>query len=195
MRFNLKMKRNSFKINDKVSVLDENLSGRVVGIDKNLVTIETTSGFEMIFKPSELVKISDNVLQKSSFPPEIISQVLAEKSSKKQKPIQKRFKSGTIPPMEVDLHIEQLISSNKGLQNFDILTIQLEAAKRQLEFAISKRIQRVIFIHGVGEGVLKMELEYLLNRYDNLKFYPANFQKYGHGATEVYIFQKSIVDS
>ena len=52
-----------------------------------------------------------------------------------------------------------------------------------------KRIQKVVFIHGVGEGVLKLELEYLFKRYDNLKFYDANYQKYGLGATEVYIYQ------
>ena len=62
-------------------------------------------------------------------------------------------------------------------------------AKRQMDFAISKRIQKVVFIHGVGEGVLRAELESLFGRYDNLKFYDADFQKYGRGATEVYFFQ------
>jgi hypothetical protein len=28
----------------------------------------------------------------------------------------------------------------------------------------------------------------MLRGYDNLKFYPADFKKYGYGATEVYIF-------
>jgi dsDNA-specific endonuclease/ATPase MutS2 len=46
----------------------------------------------------------------------------------------------------------------------------------------------MVFIHGKGEGVLKLELEYLLKRY-NVKFYDANYQKYGLGATEVYIYQ------
>ncbi|MCB0433939.1 MAG: Smr/MutS family protein, partial [Mangrovimonas sp.] len=68
---------------------------------------------------------------------------------------------------------------------------QLETARRQLEFAIKKRIQKVVFIHGVGEGVLRTELEFLFGRYDNVSFYDANYQKYGLGATEVYIFQGS----
>jgi dsDNA-specific endonuclease/ATPase MutS2 len=92
--------------------------------------------------------------------------------------------------MEVDLHIHQLVKSTKGMQNHDILNLQLDTAKKRLEFALSKRIQRIVFIHGVGSGVLKLELEYLLKRYDQLKFYAADFQKYGHGATEVYIFQQ-----
>lgn len=70
-----------------------------------------------------------------------------------------------------------------------MLTIQLDTAKRQLEFAISKRIQKVVFIHGVGAGVLRTELEYLFRQYDNVKYYDADFQKYGRGATEIYIYQ------
>ena len=77
------------------------------------------------------------------------------------------------------------------MSNYDMLNIQLDTAKRQLDFAISKRIQTVVFIHGVGEGVLKEELRYLFNRYDNVKFYDADYQKYGSGATEVYIYQNA----
>ena len=75
------------------------------------------------------------------------------------------------------------------MSNHDMLTLQLDTAKRKLDFAINKRIQKIVFIHGVGEGDLKMELEYLFGRYDNVKFYDANYQKYGLGATEVYIYQ------
>jgi dsDNA-specific endonuclease/ATPase MutS2 len=79
------------------------------------------------------------------------------------------------------------------MNTYDMLTLQMDTAKRQLEFAIRKRIQKVVFIHGVGEGVLKTELEYLFGRYNNVKYYDADYQKYGLGATEVYIYQN--VDS
>lgn len=91
--------------------------------------------------------------------------------------------------MEVDLHIHHLVKSSKGMTNHDMLTLQLDTARRQLEFAIKNRIQKIVFIHGVGEGVLKTELDYLFGRYNNVKFYDANYQKYGLGATEVYIYQ------
>ena len=48
--------------------------------------------------------------------------------------------------MEVDLHIQQLTKSAKGMTNFDMLNLQLDTAKRQLEFAIQKRIQKVVFM-------------------------------------------------
>jgi hypothetical protein len=42
----------------------------------------------------------------------------------------------------------------------------------------------------VWEGVLKAELDFLLGRYDN-DFREGNYQKYGQGATEVFIKQNS----
>jgi dsDNA-specific endonuclease/ATPase MutS2 len=69
-----------------------------------------------------------------------------------------------------------------------MLNLQIDTAKRKLEYAIQKRISKVVFIHGVGEGVLKSELQFLLQKYP-VKYYDASYQKYGLGATEVYIFQ------
>jgi hypothetical protein len=46
-----------------------------------------------------------------------------------------------------------------------------------------------VFIHGIGEGVLKLELDYLFGRYNYVKFYDADYKQYGLGATEVYIYQ------
>jgi dsDNA-specific endonuclease/ATPase MutS2 len=68
----------------------------------------------------------------------------------------------------------------------------LDTAKRQIDAAIKNRIPRLVLIHGVGEGVLKSELDYLLGRYDNLTFQDGNYQKYGLGATEVYFIQKML---
>ncbi len=75
------------------------------------------------------------------------------------------------------------------MNNFEILNLQSETAKRHIEFAIRNRIPKIVFIHGVGEGILKSELDFLLGRYDNISFQDANYQKYGVGATEVYIKQ------
>ena len=90
--------------------------------------------------------------------------------------------------MEVDLHINKLVKSTRGLDNYDMLNLQLDTAKRKVEFAIQKRISKIVFIHGVGEGVLKSELQSLLNKYP-VKHYDASYKQYGLGATEVYVFQ------
>lgn len=179
------------KIGDTVSVLDENIMGKISKINGEEITMDTTDGFELTFFKKELVVMDINI-SKSEMAPRNISEIISEKESKKPgKTLRKRPKERAQPPMEVDLHINQLVKSSRGLEKHDMLNLQLETAKRQLEFAIKNRIQRVIFIHGIGEGKLRAEMEYLFNRYENLKFYDADYQKYGQGATEVYIFQNA----
>ncbi|MBJ6369204.1 Smr/MutS family protein [Snuella sedimenti] len=180
-----------FKVGDRVLVLDEDITGivrQVVGKD---ITIETEDGFLLAFMADELV-VSEkgNTLKNELFSTKAIDSVIIEKEQqfKKRQP-KIKAKERYEPMMEVDLHINQLVRSTKGMTNHDMLTLQLDTARRQLEYAMSKRIQKVVFIHGVGEGTLKLELEYLFGRYNNVKYYDANYQKYGLGATEVYIYQ------
>lgn len=54
--------------------------------------------------------------------------------------------------MEVDLHIHHLVPSSKGMSNYDMLSLQLETAKRQLEFAIKNRIQKWFLFMALGKG-------------------------------------------
>jgi hypothetical protein len=179
-----------FKIGDKIEVLDDALKGRVINIKGETVSIETTEGFSLDFHESELVKTDNEQNRLISTSNIEITDILKEKqSSKKNKSMRLKPKERSAPAMEVDLHIEKLVNSHRGMSNYDILNLQMETAKRQIEFAGRKRIQKIVFIHGVGEGVLKAELDFLLGRYDNLKFYDADYQKYGVGATEVYFFQ------
>lgn len=179
-----------FEPGDKVAVLDEDLEGKVLQVFGNEVEIETTEGFLLSFPAKDLVKIGSSL--PNILPDDVrdLNEVIKQKEAfKKRKSVRIKPKERNQPPMEVDLHIGKLVPKTGGLSNYDMLTIQMDTAKRQLEFAMSKRIQKVVFIHGVGEGVLRAELESLFNRYDNVKFYDADYQKYGLGATEVYIFQ------
>lgn len=181
----------SFKLGDSVLVIDDDLSGVVKQISGNTISVETTDGFLLDFQSNELiVNKSSNTFSKQLFSKKTISDVVSEKEQySKKKQLKTKAKDRYEPTMEVDLHISKLIKFSKGMSKHDILTFQLDTAKRQLDFAIAKRIQKMVFIHGVGEGILKVELEYLFGRYNNIKFYEANYQKYGLGATEVYIYQ------
>lgn len=172
---------------DKVSVLDDAIDGVVLEVKGSDVTIETTDGFNLTFKSSELIKIESGNAMNYSFNK---SQILSEKEVAKPNYINKEKKNKKeLPVPEFDLHIEKLVKNYKSMNNYDILTTQIETAKRHIEFAIRNRIPKIVFIHGVGEGVLKSDLDFLLGRYDNIVFQEANFQKYGQGATEVYFKQ------
>lgn len=183
----------SLKVGDYVEVLDENLSGKIINIDAEEATIETDDGFNLEFNLKDLLKTnSDSSFSTKVFEKNSLNEVLNEKSIPKRRKVSTKKKERFQPTMEIDLHIEKLVQHHKRMATHEILEHQLFVAKRQLESAISKRIQKIVFIHGVGDGVLKIELEYLFKRYDNVRFYEANYQKYGQGATEVYITQKSI---
>lgn len=177
------------KIGDKVSVLDEPIAGVVVSIQGNEVTIASEDGFDMTFFSNELVKEQSDSLLVPSY--EDVEKNLQHKEVFKKKPKRPiaKPKEKQIPPMEVDLHVHKLVKSTKGMTNHQIVTLQLDTAKGQLDFAIGKRIPRIVFIHGVGQGVLKEELKYLFGRYDNVRISDADYKKYGLGAMEVYIVQ------
>jgi dsDNA-specific endonuclease/ATPase MutS2 len=178
----------SFKIGDIVEAIDEAISGKVIKVNGIAITIETSDGFPIEFLANNLILQKTTALEGDLFAVTSLEEAVSVKESKKPRTIKKKPKERFQPTFEVDLHIGKLLPSTKGMTKHDILTLQLDTAKRQLEFAIRKRIQKMVFIHGKGEGVLKLELEYLLKRY-NVKFYDANYQKYGLGATEVYIYQ------
>jgi len=180
----------TFQIGDKVSVLDDDISGVIVEINDDVVGVKTTDDFVLEFNSKELIKSKS--FSKDIFSNDGLQDVLKQKEiHTKKQVLKKKPKERNQPTMEVDLHIHKLVDSEKHMTSYDKLSLQLDTAKRQLEFAMRKHIQKLVFIHGVGEGVLKMELETLFRRYDNIKYYAADLQKYGNGATEVYIFQNS----
>jgi dsDNA-specific endonuclease/ATPase MutS2 len=172
---------------DKVSVLDDAIDGVVVDIKGSDVIVETTDGFNLTFKSNELIKVEGGNTMNFSFNK---NQVIGEKEVAKPNYINKEKKNKKeLPVPEFDLHIEKLVKNHKSMNNHDILTKQIDTAKYHIEFAIRNRIPKIVFIHGVGEGVLKSDLDFLLGRYDNIHFQDANYQKYGQGATEVYFKQ------
>lgn len=181
-----------FNKGDKVSVLDEAINGVVVSVKEKQVTIETEDGFMMTFFVNELLKINDSSNLMNSIERINIGEIVKEKEIPKPRSfVKERKEKHEISAPEFDLHIEKLVPNKRGMSNYDILTLQSETAKRHIEFAIRNRIPKIVFIHGVGEGILKSELDFLLGRYDNIAFQDANYQKYGLGATEVFIKQNS----
>lgn len=179
-----------FEIGDKVAVLDDDISGVVIKVQNNEISVETTDKLVMTFFVNELVKINNSNELSGFFSTQSLGSVLKDKEEPKKRSFVKEKRSRKDEfVLEVDLHIEKLVPSKRGMSNYDILTLQMETAKRQLDFAIKNRMPKMVFIHGVGEGVLKAELDFMLGRYDNISFQDANYQKYGLGATEVYIKQ------
>lgn len=88
---------------------------------------------------------------------------------------------------EVDLHIEELTEDESKMQAFEKFNIQMEHFRKCLDEAIKRNLDKIVFIHGVGQGTLKKSIEDELNKYSFVHYFPASMQKYGVGATEVII--------
>ena len=178
------------EIGNKVAVLDDVLKGIVTTINGDEISVKTDDGMIFNFNSSELVKIEKEQHELSKFS-DINNPLLKEKTASQKSSKSAFIKDKNEVILEVDLHINQLVKSVRGLDNYDMLNLQLDTAKRKVEYAISKRIPKIVFIHGVGEGVLKSELNRLLNKYP-VKYYDASYKKYGLGATEVYVYQNAV---
>lgn len=90
--------------------------------------------------------------------------------------------------LEVDLHIDELLDDTNGLNNADMLNFQLEKFHEVLAKYASSKGQKIVFIHGKGDGVLRKALEKeLKTRYKQYYFQDASFREYGFGATMVTI--------
>ncbi|MEQ6122916.1 Smr/MutS family protein [Pseudotenacibaculum sp. MALMAid0570] len=178
-----------FEIGAKVAVIDDVLKGIVTSVNGDTIYVKDSEGMIYQFHSDELVMIKEDQRELTKYS-DINNPLFKDKKSERKKEKTHFKKQNSNVVFEVDLHINQLVDNVKGMDNYSMLSLQIETAKRKLEYAIANRFSKVIFIHGVGEGVLKSELQYLLKKYP-VDFYDASYQKYGLGATEVYIFQNS----
>lgn len=88
---------------------------------------------------------------------------------------------------EVDLHIEELVDSTKGMGSHEMLSIQLERFEKELDEAIVKGMKKIVFIHGVGNGRLKQEIIKVLKTVKGITYQDGSYKDYGFGATQVNI--------
>jgi hypothetical protein len=89
---------------------------------------------------------------------------------------------------EVDLHIEKLLPEWKHLNNFEILTIQLNTLEKYLDLAIAHHQHNLIVIHGVGTGKLKDEIHEILKARREVRSFINQYDpRYGYGATEIFL--------
>ena len=90
--------------------------------------------------------------------------------------------------IEVDLHINALLDHTEGLSPSVLLNTQLTEFRIMMDRNMKKKGQRIVFIHGKGDGVLREAIiKELRFRYRNCTYEDASFQRYGFGATMVTI--------
>ncbi len=91
----------------------------------------------------------------------------------------------------VDLHIGELVDNILGMSSSDIFRTQINYFKKMLDSAIENDYSKVTFIHGVGNGVLKNAIIEELKHYENTENRMAEISRFGVGAIDVIIRDKS----
>jgi dsDNA-specific endonuclease/ATPase MutS2 len=176
------MKADKFKIGDKVAVIDDIIQGVIIAVNGDNIALEDENGFHYWYKNNEIVLVVEELFNN-------IKVKIKDKAS--LKPRKQIVNSKKEIVLEVDLHIHQITKSNKYLSNTNMLLKQIAHAKIKMDFALKNNISKVIFIHGIGQGVLKTELLLLLKEYP-VQINDASYRKYGKGAMEVYIYKSKI---
>lgn len=169
-----------FKPGDRVSFINENWKGVVTAVlPSGEITVKDESGFEISCRENEIVFLSDA----ASFG-NIENFRINQKHEKKVSPFSKE-KKNTNEIWEVDLHYEELEEKEFLSGNHEKLSLQLKHFRKIMDIALQQGIKKVVFIHGVGKGILKQEIIREMKNYEGLKFYNAPQKQYGFGAIVV----------
>lgn len=177
---------NDFKIGDIVSVLDEDMKGKIIRIVFHKITIEDEDGFDFTYPANKIVPCT--IFSNDKEIEDKIDKIIQEKENyhsdtQSKKKVEKES-------IEIDLHINAITDHSKYLTNYEMLCMQLDTAKAALNKANPNKTKSIIFIHGIGKGKLKKELEDYLKK-EQYIFYPAKYAEYGLGAIEVEIRKKN----
>jgi hypothetical protein len=178
----------SFKIDEKVSFLYETGWGRIKEFRaNNLVLIQDETGFDRLIPFNELVKIYGDQRQGM----EQVNSIVAEKDLENNSTTSKVDDTKKNKDFwELDLHIHELIETERGLSNADMLRHQMQVFKNFFRKAKDERVRKLVVIHGVGKGVLKEEVRSFLSTQDGVEYFDADFREYGKGATEVQLLYR-----
>jgi len=152
-------------LGDYVSIMDEKMKGKVIQIIGDQITIEESNGFESVFHADKII-VYDTILA-------------TDKTKTKEKQSDAIIKEDVIKSSIVDLH-----NTNNYLDKNRILENQIIIFKDELNHAVRNGQTQIIFIHGKGQGILKNEIERILQK-EGVSYKKAPHRQFGQGAIQV----------
>jgi len=192
----------AFKVGDRVRFLHQSGEGVVLAIEEGgqALMVEDGAGFPMRFASKECLPVPNAAEEARAYASKEISKgELLERNvdehvlKASQKDFDLKYKNPDATNMrkrdehmEVDLHFHALTGARDSASPHEMLTLQMDHFDRMMRRAEEKRIPKVIFIHGVGQGRLRQEIREALTAYwPHCTCREGDPRKYGHGATEV----------
>lgn len=169
--------------------------GTVKSVFPNLVIVEDENGFEQKCRFDEIAPVLGENYRINDL--DIVAINADESFATIRHEVRQGELTGRRKPIElweIDLHIESITDSHSNLSNGEIVQKQLRELRTFFQRAKSKRIRKLVIIHGVGQGVLKEEVRSYLDKQDSISYFDADFREYGKGATAVEIFYSGLED-
>lgn len=160
------------KIGDKVSVVDEDLSGVITSVNANIVVFKDEYGFTHQYPKEKLVpKISG-----------FYENIKVVKKAEPKKTISKKHQKNLLV---LDLHFENLVKNPHDYDSFERLFIQKEKLLEVIAFCRKNHLKRLEIVHGIGDGTLQKLVLDTLESKTNLDFYNKEILHHQSGAVMV----------
>ncbi|KIA88538.1 Smr/MutS family protein [Kaistella jeonii] len=161
------------KIGDLVSVIDDQLKGKIVAVNAKKVIIEDEHGFEYEYHSSELV------LQEAA----IYDQIKTIQKKEVSKSISKKHDK---KPFVLDLHFENVVKKDADYDSFERLFLQKEKLIQTIDYCRKNNLKKLEIIHGIGDGVLQQMVHEVLENQTNLEFHNKEILHHQSGTVLVY---------
>ena len=150
------------KIGDLVSVIDDDLKGKISAFKGNLVQIEDENGFHYDIEKSKVVLYNHNIYDDISI---TVKKETSTKISKKNQ----------TQPQSIDLHFEKLVNNPQDFESWERLMIQREKLIEKLEYCRSNNMKKLNIIHGIGDGVLQNMVHEVLQGFAGIEYEDHDF--------------------
>ena len=150
------------KIGDRVSVIDEDLSGKIISILGDEIQLQDEHGFEYFFHQSRVVVQNEETTKN-----------ISKKHAKNE--------------MLLDLHFDRLVKNPQEYDSWERLFIQKEKLQETLDFCRTNKIKNLEIIHGLGDGTLQNMVYEVLKSSAHIEFEENEFFKHSSASVKVII--------
>ncbi len=161
------------KIGDWVSVIDDQLRGKITALKNNVVIIQDEHGFSHEYLKTEIVLQNPKIYDE-------IKTVQKEEISRPQS--KKHVKS----PLVLDLHFTSVSKNTKKIDPFERLFLQKEKLLKTLDYCRENNLKKLEIIHGIGDGVLQKMVYDVLESQTNLEFHNKEILHHQSGTVLVF---------
>jgi len=160
------------KIGDKVSVVDEDLSGIITSVHGKTVVFKDEYGFTYQYPQEKLVPKNADLYEN----------IKVVRKPEPKKVISKKHQNNALV---LDLHFHNLVKNPNDYDSFERLFIQKEKLLETIAFCRKNNLKRLEIVHGIGDGVLQRMVFDVMESQSNLDFYNKDILHHQSGAVMV----------